>query len=109
MMQPMPIIAVRVFHLATDTQQILNKPGRCLQVVALLLRSSAKVGDPLPPWHQEHDFASMLNRVLPDSVRVLGWADVPQDFHARYIRDLPSDCQHKLGNPENEVRLIAFV
>jgi tRNA pseudouridine38/39 synthase len=54
-----------------------------MQVVALLLRSSGKADAPLPGWQQEQDFAHMLNRVLPDTIRVLGWADVPQDFHAR--------------------------
>ena len=60
---------------------------RAVQVVALLLRSSGKVDAPLPGWRQEQDFAHMLNRVLPDTVRVLGWADVPQDFHARCDAD----------------------
>jgi tRNA U38,U39,U40 pseudouridine synthase TruA len=63
--------------------------GLAAQVVALLLRSSGKVGAPLPAWHQEQDFAHMLNRVLPDTVRALGWADVPQDFHARCNAGLP--------------------
>ena len=54
-----------------------------VQVVALLLRSSGKADSPLPGWPQEQDFAHMLNRCLPDTIRVLGWADVPQDFHAR--------------------------
>ena len=58
-------------------------PGSAAQVVALLLRSSGKVDAPLPGWHHEQDFAHMLNRVLPDTIRALGWADVPRDFHAR--------------------------
>lgn len=60
------------------------------QVVALLLRSRAKATEPLPGWEQEHDFPSLLNRVLPDTIRVLGWADVPQDFHAR--QEAPTWC-----------------
>ena len=58
----------------------------CLaQVVALLLRSSAKAGEPLPAWRDEQDFPAVLNRVLPEPIRVLGWTDVPQDFHARSV------------------------
>jgi hypothetical protein len=67
-------------------------PGSAAQVVALLLRSSGKVLAPLPAWPQEQDFAHMLNRVLPDTVRALGWADVPQDFHARCDAEFPT-CQ----------------
>lgn len=63
--------------------------GLDTQVVALLLRSSGKVDAPLPGWPHEQDYAHMLNRVLPDTVRALGWADVPQDFHARCNAGLP--------------------
>jgi tRNA U38,U39,U40 pseudouridine synthase TruA len=62
---------------------VAMRQGLAAQVVALLLRSSGKVDAPLPEWSQEQDFAHMLNRVLPDTIRALGWADVPQDFHAR--------------------------
>lgn len=57
---------------------------RSSQVVALQLRSHGKAEQPLPEWAQEQDFAATLNRVLPDAIRVLGWTDVPQDFHARW-------------------------
>lgn len=33
---------------------------------------------------QELPYAIMLNRNLPDTIRVLGWCDVPPSFHARF-------------------------
>lgn len=67
-------------------------PGPCLppraalgQVVALLLRSAGRAGQPGPvPAASELDYPALLNRVLPRDIRVLGWADVPQDFSARF-------------------------
>lgn len=67
-------------------------PGPCLppraalgQVVALLLRSAGRAGQPGPvPAASELDYPALLNRVLPRDIRVLGWADVPQDFSARW-------------------------
>lgn len=55
------------------------------QVLALRLRSSAAAGDPLPPASAELDYAGMLNRALPDTIRVLGWADTPPGFSARCV------------------------
>ena len=52
-------------------------------MVSLELRSKAKLTVQLPEWREETDFPMILNRVLPDTIRVLGWADVPQDFHSR--------------------------
>lgn len=40
--------------------------------------------EPFPPPGQEHDYAAILNGLLPRDVRVLGWADVPPDFSARF-------------------------
>lgn len=51
--------------------------------MSLELRSKAKLTVQLPEWREETDFPMILNRVLPDTIRVLGWADVPQDFHSR--------------------------
>lgn len=41
-------------------------------------------GEPFPPPPQEMDYAAILNGVLPPDIRVLGWADVPDDFSARF-------------------------
>jgi tRNA pseudouridine38/39 synthase len=55
------------------------------QVVALLLRSSGAAGDGAPPAPaDELDYPAMLNRVLPADIRVIGWADAPPDFSARF-------------------------
>ncbi len=55
------------------------------QVVALLLRSRGAAGDGAPPAPaDELDYPAMLNRVLPADIRVLGWADAPPDFSARF-------------------------
>ena len=56
-----------------------------MQVVALKLRSRRPAGQPLCPAEEEMDFALILNRALPEAIRVLGWADVDPDFHARCV------------------------
>ena len=33
---------------------------------------------------KELPYMVMLNKNLPDDIQVLGWADVPQDFSARF-------------------------
>ena len=45
----------------------------CEQVVALQLRSKAGVEEALPEPQDEMDYVLVLNRLLPPSVRVLGW------------------------------------
>jgi hypothetical protein len=60
------------------------------QVLALRLRSTAASGAPLPAAAAEIDYPTVINRALPDSIRVLGWADVDQEFNARWAN------QHKL-------------
>ncbi|KAL6784774.1 hypothetical protein ACKKBF_B03160 [Auxenochlorella protothecoides x Auxenochlorella symbiontica] len=55
------------------------------QVVALELRSSARVGEPLPDPGQELDYPGLLNRALPEDVRVTGWCPpTSPDFSARF-------------------------
>ena len=54
------------------------------QVVALLLRSVSKVGEPLTSEDQEMDYPAILNRVLPSTIRVLGWTTAPKEFSARF-------------------------
>lgn len=51
--------------------------------MALLLRSAGRPGQPTPDPSAELDYPSILNRVLPADIRVLGWTDVPEDFSAR--------------------------
>lgn len=36
----------------------------------------------------EYDYVRVLNRALPDDIRVTGWSPVPIDFHARSVRYL---------------------
>eukprot|EP01065_Artemidia_motanka_P009161 TRINITY_DN14682_c0_g1_i1.p1 TRINITY_DN14682_c0_g1~~TRINITY_DN14682_c0_g1_i1.p1 ORF type:complete len:465 (+),score=132.12 TRINITY_DN14682_c0_g1_i1:44-1396(+) len=61
------------------------------QVVAVLLRSNvgdgaagdaAAAGD--EPQKAELDYVNMLNRVLPDDIRITAWAPVPAGFSARF-------------------------
>ena len=49
----------------------------------MVLRSGAKQGQPRPAPADEIDYSTRLNRALPPDIRVLGWADVANDFHAR--------------------------
>ncbi|CAG9463022.1 unnamed protein product [Pedinophyceae sp. YPF-701] len=42
-------------------------------------------GDPPPlPPAEEIDYTAVLNRALPADIQILGWADVPADFSARF-------------------------
>ena len=55
-----------------------------LQVLCLKLRSAALAGQPLPSPEAELDYPAIINRALPDTIRVLGWTDPPSaDFDAR--------------------------
>jgi tRNA pseudouridine38/39 synthase len=63
-----------------------RKPAEHVQVLAMVLRSGAKHGQPRPAPAEEIDYCTRLNRVLPPDIRVLGWTDVANDFHARCVR-----------------------
>jgi tRNA U38,U39,U40 pseudouridine synthase TruA len=64
-----------------------------MQVIALFLRSRLKS----PPGDSkaqvngrtgerpEYDYVRVLNRALPDDIRVIGWSPAPIDFHARFV------------------------
>jgi tRNA pseudouridine38/39 synthase len=54
------------------------------QVVALLLRSSGKAGEVAVAEEDEIDYPAILNRLLPSSIRVLGWTTAPTNFSARF-------------------------
>lgn len=56
------------------------------QVIALFLRSNLKGSDQNcgDPGKGEIDYVRLLNRVLPNDIRVLGWCPAPMDFHARF-------------------------
>ncbi|KAF8105325.1 hypothetical protein N665_0158s0014 [Sinapis alba] len=62
------------------------------QVIALFLRSRLKTPSLDSEAHAnekingrpEYDYVRVLNRALPDDIRVLGWSPVPVDFHARF-------------------------
>ncbi|XP_027934101.1 tRNA pseudouridine(38/39) synthase isoform X1 [Vigna unguiculata] len=63
------------------------------QVIALFLRSNLKLsainngnsGVVLDEKHEgEIDYVRVINRVLPNDIRILGWCPAPVDFHARF-------------------------
>ncbi|KAK7279769.1 hypothetical protein RJT34_24826 [Clitoria ternatea] len=64
------------------------------QVIALLLRSNLKIsaanngnsGEVVLDEQNEGeiDYVRVLNRVLPNDIRILGWCPVSVDFHARF-------------------------
>lgn len=54
------------------------------QVVALNLRSGGRVGNPPLSEDEEYDYPTLLNRVLPKEIRVLGWTTALPDFSARF-------------------------
>ncbi|PNW86426.1 hypothetical protein CHLRE_02g086050v5 [Chlamydomonas reinhardtii] len=54
------------------------------QVVALQLRSCARVEEPEADVEQEFDYPRLINKALPPEVRILGWTPVPADFNARF-------------------------
>ena len=55
------------------------------QVVSLKLRSKIPPGAPEPSREaDEIDYPCVLNRFLPDDIRVAGWAPVDDGFSARY-------------------------
>jgi tRNA U38,U39,U40 pseudouridine synthase TruA len=48
----------------------------------------SNTGAPFPPPADEMDYAQTLNGLLPPEIRVLGWADIPDDFSARFSTTL---------------------
>ncbi|KAK1315461.1 hypothetical protein QJS10_CPA06g00549 [Acorus calamus] len=62
------------------------------QVISLFVRSNMKdTGElvdyekiSLQEFEEEIDYVRVLNRVLPDDIRVMGWCPVPFDFSARF-------------------------
>ncbi|DBA79142.1 TPA: hypothetical protein ACH3X1_008979 [Trebouxia sp. C0004] len=54
------------------------------QVIALLLRSASKTGEPALLEEDEMDYSLKLNKELPADIRVLAWCTVPADFSARF-------------------------
>ena len=54
------------------------------QVLALKLRSTATRDQALPAAADELDYPAILNRILPDDIRVIAWAPVADDFSARF-------------------------
>ncbi|KAL6650037.1 hypothetical protein ACP70R_014261 [Stipagrostis hirtigluma subsp. patula] len=55
------------------------------QVISLFLRSNIKdTGGDVLDERSEIDYVKVLNRILPQDIRVLGWCPVPADFHARF-------------------------
>ena len=58
----------------------------CKQVVALMVRSMARIGEASLEPSQEIDYAVTINRALPSDIRILGWAPIPADFSARWLQ-----------------------
>ena len=63
-------------------------------MIALLLRSASKTGEPALLEEDEMDYSLKLNKELPADIRVLAWCTVPADFSARHALTLPSLCPH---------------
>ena len=72
-------------------------------MIALLLRSASKTGEPALLEEDEMDYSLKLNKELPADIRVLAWCTVPADFSARHALTLSSLCPHSalpaLGPP----------
>ncbi len=58
-------------------------------MIALLLRSASKTGEPALLEEDEMDYSLKLNKELPPDIRVLAWCTVPADFSARHAFTLP--------------------
>lgn len=54
------------------------------QVIALRVRSKARLTEPLPTEAEELDYPTLLNKNMPETVRVTSWTTVADDFNARY-------------------------
>lgn len=50
----------------------------------------ANSGEPFPAPCDEHDYANVLNAILPPDIRVIGWSDIPDDFSARFSASIRS-------------------
>ena len=59
-----------------------------MQVIALMVRSMARIGEAPLEASREIDYAVTINRALPSDIRILGWAPVPEDFSARWHPNL---------------------
>lgn len=57
------------------------------QVVALEVRSKGLVGEGVVGEGGEYDYCQMLNSVMSENVRVLGWQTVGEEFSARFSCD----------------------
>ncbi|KAL0229682.1 hypothetical protein PCE1_003250 [Barthelona sp. PCE] len=54
------------------------------QVVSLRIRSRSKIEDPLCSVEEELNYCDILNKVLPDSLKVWAWSPVSIGFNARH-------------------------
>lgn len=75
------------------------------QVVALRLRSVARVDEPEVPLESELDYPRLMNKVLPLEVRVLGWTPVPEDFNARWELVRQDGGGNRAGGDEGSPRV----
>lgn len=54
------------------------------QVLTINLRSNARLDAPLPSTAHELDYPFILNKILPDEIRITGWKPAEPNFHARF-------------------------
>ncbi|EFJ41544.1 tRNA pseudouridine synthase mitochondrial precursor [Volvox carteri f. nagariensis] len=80
-------------------------------VVALNLRSVARVDEPEAPLELEYDYPRLVNKALPPDVRVLGWTAVPENFNSRYVYhpDPPESCRYSLDIDAMRAAAARFV
>lgn len=72
-------------------------------MIALLLRSASKTGEPALLEEDEMDYSLKLNKELPSDIRVLAWCTVPADFSARHALTLPCPALLTLGLPLSDM------
>ena len=61
-----------------------NLTGGCPGFVPNEAVQPKRARDGAEPEREELDYVNMLNRLLPDDIRVVAWSAVPADFNARF-------------------------
>jgi tRNA U38,U39,U40 pseudouridine synthase TruA len=65
----------------------------------------ANTGSPFPPPSQEVDYAHSINKLLPPEIRVMGWADIPDSFSARFSATIRG---YRYFFPRRELDVVAM-
>ena len=66
-----------------------------MQVIALVVRSKAKLSQGALSPEEELDYPQSLNKGLPQDIRVLGWTDLRPGFSARSFFHFSGDHTHQ--------------